>query len=541
MSSFEGSRSRRRRSGLFCCCCGAAHDQSGAYAALQDTSDGRGGQQARRHDSVGSYQPPQVSAGSSGGGGAGKKGMKGAGSGHLNTSSSSVVSRQSSAVSVPVPTLKDFKLLKCIGKGGFSKVLQVQHRDTHVVYALKAVSKAMLKSGKEEERLLAEAQILRRISHPFLITLQFSFQTQRELLYVFDFVPGGVLDHHLKQSRFFNEGRARFYIGELILALEYLHGLGIIYRDLKLENCLIAHDGHLRLTDFGAAKDLMGDSKTTTFCGTPCYIAPEILRGEQYDQSVDWWTTGVILYEMLVGKPPFTGTNRHSLYKNVLKAPIALPERLSLAAKDILMQLLQRNPLSRLGGHMIARGDSASVLKAHDFFYLSKTISPSTTSSPAGTPVSSSLPDRLPSQEVAPARHPGTTGGEPTIPEDDILEESSVFDGVRRPTPGGGSAAINISVRDDGGGEADGRGRKSSRNRLMCHEPNTWTWLELERKKVEAPWKPRLVSRNDTTYFDPILTSEPPSLSDLPGSRGASVRKDLIKIDDFDFARERIG
>ncbi|XP_062520628.1 serine/threonine-protein kinase Sgk2-like [Corticium candelabrum] len=272
-------------------------------------------------------------------------------------------------VTPQVPTVKHFKLLSTIGKGAFGKVFQVKDKRNGEVYALKVVSKAAIKTNKDEARILAEAHILRRISHPFCVSLKFTFQSAEHLFYVFEFIGGGMLFFHLRKERCFDEPRARFYIGETILALEYLHSLGIIFRDLKPENCLLYPDGHICLTDFGAAKDL-GDSgeQTATFCGTPNYIAPEILRAEHYGLAVDWWTCGILLYEMLVGKPPFIAQDRVILYKQVLRGVIDYPDNLSEHAVSLISQLLQRDPDKRLGCSSFQRGETAASIKEQSFF-----------------------------------------------------------------------------------------------------------------------------------------------------------------------------
>lgn len=280
-----------------------------------------------------------------------------------------------------IPNVKQFKLLKTIGKGAFGKVFQVKDKKDGEVYALKVVAKAAIKTNRDEARILAEAHILRRVNHPFCVSLKYTFQSRQNLFYVFEFVGGGMLFYHLRKDKCFDEPRSRFYIGETILALEYLHSLGIIFRDLKPENCLLYPDGHICLTDFGAAKDL-GDSsqQTATFCGTPSYIAPEILRGEHYSLPVDWWTCGILLYEMLVGKPPFMSKDRVQLYKQVLRGTIQYPDTLSENAVSLIRQLLERDPGKRLGCSSF-RGATAASIKDHPFF-LSQTDNSDSASAP---------------------------------------------------------------------------------------------------------------------------------------------------------------
>lgn len=191
----------------------------------------------------------------------------------------------------------DFELLRVVGKGSFGKVLQVRKRDSGRVYAMKVLVKKDLVERKEVAHTLSERNVLIRASSPFLVGLKFSFQTPEKLYLVLDYMNGGELFYHLQKETVFSEARTRFYICELILALEHLHKYDIVYRDLKPENILLDSSGHIALTDFGLCKEHVSFNDTTnTFCGTAEYLAPEVLTGQGYGKAVDWWSLGILFY-----------------------------------------------------------------------------------------------------------------------------------------------------------------------------------------------------------------------------------------------------
>ncbi|KAK4696880.1 serum/glucocorticoid-regulated kinase 2, partial [Lecanoromycetidae sp. Uapishka_2] len=261
--------------------------------------------------------------------------------------------------------IEDFELLKVVGKGSFGKVMQVMKRDTHRIYALKTIRKAHIISRSEVAHTLAERSVLAQINNPFIVPLKFSFQSPEKLYLVLAFVNGGELFHHLQREQRFDVNRARFYTAELLCALECLHGFNVVYRDLKPENILLDYSGHIALCDFGLCKmDMKDEDRTNTFCGTPEYLAPELLLGQGYDKSVDWWTLGVLLYEMLTGLPPYYDENTNEMYRKILSEPLHFPgtDIVPPPAKDLLIQLLDRRPEHRLG----AKGPSE--IKAHPFF-----------------------------------------------------------------------------------------------------------------------------------------------------------------------------
>ncbi|KAK4979445.1 Serine/threonine-protein kinase [Elasticomyces elasticus] len=262
--------------------------------------------------------------------------------------------------------IEDFELLKVVGKGSFGKVMQVQKRDTRRIYALKTIRKAHIISRSEVAHTLAERSVLAQINNPFIVPLKFSFQSPEKLYLVLAFVNGGELFHHLQKEQRFDINRSRFYAAELLCALECLHGFNVIYRDLKPENILLDYTGHIALCDFGLCKlDMKDEDRTNTFCGTPEYLAPELLHGTGYTKTVDWWTLGVLLYEMLTGLPPFYDENTNDMYRKILAEPLHFPgpEVVPPAARDLLQRLLDRDANKRLGVN------GAAEIKAHPFFH----------------------------------------------------------------------------------------------------------------------------------------------------------------------------
>ncbi|XP_030839064.1 serine/threonine-protein kinase Sgk1 [Strongylocentrotus purpuratus] len=261
----------------------------------------------------------------------------------------------------------DFDFLKVIGKGSFGKVLLAKHKIDGKVYAVKVLQKAAIVKRNEAKHIMAERSVLlKNLKHPFLVSLHYSFQTADKLYFVLDYVNGGELFFHLQREKSFPEVRAKFYAAEIASAIGYLHSLDIIYRDLKPENILLDHDGHVRLTDFGLCKEGIAAKKTTsTFCGTPEYLAPEVLRKQEYDRSVDWWCLGAVLFEMMSGLPPFYSRDTAEMYDNILNKPLRMRSSVfSPSAKGLLEGLLHKERAKRLGA-----GDKGfKAVKHHEFF-----------------------------------------------------------------------------------------------------------------------------------------------------------------------------
>lgn len=263
----------------------------------------------------------------------------------------------------------DFEFLRLLGKGTFGQVFQVKKKDTSRIYAMKILSKKVIVKKKEIAHTIGERNILVRTSaaaSPFIVGLKFSFQTPADLFLVTDYMSGGELFWHLQKDGRFSEERAKFYIAELVLALEHLHDNDIVYRDLKPENILLDANGHIALCDFGLSKaNLNNDGTTNTFCGTTEYLAPEILLDESgYTKMVDFWSLGVLIFEMCCGWSPFYADNTQQMYKNIAFGKVRFPkEILSPEGRSFVKGLLNRNPRHRLGAT-----DDARELKAHPFF-----------------------------------------------------------------------------------------------------------------------------------------------------------------------------
>ncbi|XP_012506680.1 PREDICTED: serine/threonine-protein kinase Sgk2 isoform X3 [Propithecus coquereli] len=253
----------------------------------------------------------------------------------------------------------DFDFLKVIGKGNYGKVLLAKHKSDGTFYAVKVLQKKSILKKKEQGHIMAERSVLlKNVRHPFLVGLRYSFQTPEKLYFVLDYVNGG------ERERRFLEPRARFYAAEVASAIGYLHSLNVIYRDLKPENILLDCQGHVVLTDFGLCKEGVEPEETTsTFCGTPEYLAPEVLRKEPYDRAVDWWCLGAVLYEMLHGLPPFYSQDVSQMYENILYQPLQIPGGRTVAACDLLQGLLHKDQRQRLG----SKADFLEI-KNHVFF-----------------------------------------------------------------------------------------------------------------------------------------------------------------------------
>lgn len=257
--------------------------------------------------------------------------------------------------------------------GAFGKVLLVRNRLNQRKYAMKVISKKLIKKKNHLQYMISEKAILTKVLHPFVVSLKFAFQSDTKLFLVMNFLGGGELFFHLKRRGLIREHEARFYAGEMILAIEFLHNMGIVHRDLKPENVLLDRDGHVALTDFGLAKEIGEGSDVRTLCGTSEYMAPEMLVRNGYGKAVDWWSLGALLFEMLAGSPPFTtGKNgsQKDLDRKIISERLSCPPHLTASAHSLLKRLLEKDPSKRLGsakGTMFCIGGVAA-LKKHDFF-----------------------------------------------------------------------------------------------------------------------------------------------------------------------------
>lgn len=261
--------------------------------------------------------------------------------------------------------LDDFNLIKLIGRGSWGKVMLSKEKSTGLLYAIKILKKYVIISQNEVSHTLTESRVLRTTNHPFLIALKYAFRDGERLCFVMEYAGGGELFYHLSQERKFSEEKTKFYGAEIVSALGYLHDHQIIYRDLKLENLLLGRDGHIKIADFGLCKDNIRFTDTTrTFCGTPEYLSPEVIEDNHYGRAVDWWSLGVLLYEMMCGSLPFNNRTTDLLFREILLKPVSFPANLSEPAKSFLNGLLVKDPTKRLGGGP----DDAREIMIHAFF-----------------------------------------------------------------------------------------------------------------------------------------------------------------------------
>jgi serine/threonine protein kinase len=238
----------------------------------------------------------------------------------------------------------DFAIIKLLGKGAFAKVFLVQRKFDGQYFAMKVLKKKEVSARNEENNIFSERKILENSKSLFVVQLKYAFQNSRKLYMVMEFMPGGELFYHLSKQKRFNENIARFYISEVIIGLEYLHSQGIIYRDLKPENILLGLDGHIKLTDFGLSKIVSETNfKTRTLCGTPEYQAPEILMDYEYDKSVDFWSIGCLMFELISGAPPFQDRNRENLKIKILSDSVFYSGIFSESARNLIDKLLIKN------------------------------------------------------------------------------------------------------------------------------------------------------------------------------------------------------
>ena len=221
--------------------------------------------------------------------------------------------------------LEDFIMLKIVGKGTFGKVFKVQHKNSKKIYAMKCIRKDVILKNENMDSLKLEKEILYEMNHPFIVGMDYVFSDETRIYFLMDFVKGGELFRHLVKVRRFSHHQAQFMIAQIAIALGHLHEKNIIYRDLKPENVLFNSDGYLLLADFGLATKVDKNKVAWSFCGTAEYLSPEMLTGEGHDYTVDWWTLGILLYEMLVGIPPFFDKNKHLMYRSIRNANVTYP------------------------------------------------------------------------------------------------------------------------------------------------------------------------------------------------------------------------
>jgi len=271
-------------------------------------------------------------------------------------------------------TPEDFEALYLVGQGAFGKVFQVRKKDTGVLYAMKVMKKEVVIAKEQMEYTKQERDILTSITHPYVVKLRFSFQTATKLYLVLDFINGGHLFYWMYREGMFDVGLTRFYIAEIVCGIGHLHSLNIMHRDLKPENILVDREGHVRITDFGLAKKFSSDGeKANSLVGSIDYMAPEILKDKGHGKEADWWSVGVLLYEMLIGQLPFRGKNKAAIQKAITSQKIKMPTFVETDAAKLIQNLTMKDPNLRLGSDVNLKKDSTSKngteeVKKHKFF-----------------------------------------------------------------------------------------------------------------------------------------------------------------------------
>ncbi|CAL8102978.1 unnamed protein product [Orchesella dallaii] len=243
--------------------------------------------------------------------------------------------------------ITDFTVIKNLGEGSFGLVKLVEHKQTKEFYAMKTLIKAKVVKMKQVEHTLNEKKVLQCIGFPFIVELKYHFMDHANLYMVMDFINGGEMFYHLQKFKKFSESQAKFYAAQIVLCFEYLHMLDLVYRDLKPENLLIDNTGYVKMTDFGFAKRIKG--RTWTLCGTPEYLAPEVIMAKGYGKAVDWWAVGVLIYEMVSGRSPFYAEQPLQIYEKIVAGKVKFPNFMGEDCKDIVKNILQVDLTRRFG------------------------------------------------------------------------------------------------------------------------------------------------------------------------------------------------
>ena len=244
-------------------------------------------------------------------------------------------------------SINDFNIISCIGRGYYGKVMLVSKKDSGKLYAIKSVKKSRLIENGKMEAIITEKNILMKANYCFIVRIKFAFQSETKFYIGMEYVSGGELFSLYDEKGKFLLEEARLYLAEIALGIQYLHSIGIIYRDLKLENIMLDADGHIKIVDFGLSKDISFSNETKTFCGTPEYIAPEVILEKPYDYKVDWWAFGILTYELLFGDTPFYRSNNKKILEAVLKSQPIYPENTPKYVIDFINRLLEKDPVKR--------------------------------------------------------------------------------------------------------------------------------------------------------------------------------------------------
>lgn len=245
-------------------------------------------------------------------------------------------------------SLRELEIQQTIGTGTFGRVVLARDIPTHHFYALKIMTVSEVIRLRQVEHVNNEKNILASISHPFIVNMIWTYHDNRFLYMLLEYVPGGELFTYLRTAHRFDNATSLFFASEIVMAMDYLHSQLIVYRDLKPENILLDNTGHIKLTDFGFAKRIE-ERRTYTLCGTPEYLAPEIIQGRGHGREVDWWALGILIYEMLIGYPPFFDEHPFRIYEKILEGKVEWPRVVEANAKDLIKKLLVRDVTRRLG------------------------------------------------------------------------------------------------------------------------------------------------------------------------------------------------
>jgi len=268
----------------------------------------------------------------------------------------------------PDITMDDFEIVSVIGRGYFGKVMLVKSKTDNCFYAIKSIHKSRLIKQNKVHSVIAERNILTKSNHPFVVSLKFAFQTSSKFYFVLEYVSGGELFYHIQRRKKLPFSEIRLILAQIILAFEHLHSIGIVYRDLKPENILLDQDGYVKLTDFGLSKDLTVDDTTSTYCGTPEYMAPEIILKRSYGKAVDWWALGILAYELFFGRSPFANSNPKKLFRNILEKDPKFPPDVDPVISDFILVLLKKEPEERPSYSKIVTHQLFAGISFNDLF-----------------------------------------------------------------------------------------------------------------------------------------------------------------------------